>query len=134
MTAALRRMLATAAACAAAIASALTLTVPLADGYTASVSVSHAPVAGPIAPSFLGLALVYSEIPPWVGSTGTVNQPLVGLLRGLAPRGGTVLRIGGETADHSWWPVPGLRKPLGALYQLDGKWAKAAQAIAKATE
>ena len=50
-----------------------------------------------------------------VGGSGVgAAQPvLVELIRNLDPMGRPVIRIGGLSTDHSWWPVPGMKAPLG---------------------
>ena len=41
------------------------------------------------------------------------------LIRNLAPGQAPDLRIGGDTTDWTWWPVPGVAKPGGIRYSLD---------------
>src|SRR5262249_54783135 len=40
-----------------------------------------------------------------------------------------VLRIGGDTTDWTWWPVPGLRQPPGGTYTLSPRWVEVAHAL-----
>ena len=80
-----------------------------------SMSVAARSITRPIAPGFLGLALEYSGIRR-LGGTRDRPQPnpvLVQLIRNLDPVGRPVIRIGGLSTDHSWWPVPGMKEPLG---------------------
>ncbi len=98
------------------------------------VSVTAAPASATIADGFLGLALEYSTIPRWVGTgPGPVNPVLVQLIRNLDPAGRPVLRIGGLSTDRTWWPVPGMSRPLGVTYDLSPAWTAAARALAQAT-
>ena len=66
-----------------------------------SVSVTGIPITQPVADDFLGLALEYNTIPEWSGTgAGGVNDPLVGLVRGLDPVGRPLVRIGGQHDGH----------------------------------
>ena len=72
-----------------------------------------------------GLAFTYRPIPGWVGpASQPVDPVLVQLIRNLAPHGRPLLRIGGESADHSWWPIAGYRKPFGITYDLTPAWTR----------
>ncbi len=88
----------------------------------------------PLAPGFLGLALEYRSIPSLAGarSASAVDPVLVALVHALDPAGGTVLRIGGQSADRSWWPVPGMPRPPGITYDLTPAWVASAAALAQA--
>lgn len=95
-----------------------------------SVGAAH---GRPIASDFLGLALEYRTIPAWVGSPTAVNPVLVQLIHNLIPTGRPVFRIGGQSTDRSWWPVPGARAPVGVTYALTPGWVALARALATAT-
>jgi hypothetical protein len=100
-----------------------------------SVSVSRTPLTRPLADDFLGLALEYNTIPEWSGTgTGAVNEPLVGLMRGLDPVARPLIRVGGQSSDRSWWPVPGLARPLGVTYDLNSAWTVAARTLARSLD
>jgi hypothetical protein len=97
------------------------------------VSVATTPVSRPIADGFLGLAFEFSAVPEWVGSGTQQPDPvLVQLIRNLNPVGRPVIRIGGLSTDHSWWPVPGMRRPPGVTYALTPAWAQSLRALAQA--
>jgi hypothetical protein len=99
------------------------------------VTVAPTPITRPIAPGFLGLAFEYSSIPGWVGSDlARPNPVLVQLIRNLNPRGRPVIRIGGLSTDHSWWPVPGMAEPKGITYALGPRWAASMAALARALD
>jgi Glycosyl hydrolase family 79 C-terminal beta domain len=70
----------------------------------------------------------------WVSPRGPVDPVLVGLIRGLTPVGRPSLRIGGDSADHSWWPIPGYARPKGITYDLGPAWTAAARGLAQATD
>ena len=102
---------------------------------SASVSVASAPVTRPIPDGFLGLAFEYSAIPGWVGAGAQPPDPvLLALIRNLNPAGRPVIRIGGLSTDHSWWPVPGMSEPPGVIYGLTPAWAQSAAALARALD
>jgi hypothetical protein len=99
----------------------------------ASMSVASRSITRPIAPGFLGLALEYSGIRPWADPGSAQPNPiLVQLIRNLDPVGRPVIRIGGLSTDHSWWPVPGMKAPLGITYTLTPAWVQSLQALARA--
>ncbi len=105
------------------------------QAYPFRISISRSPVTRPLAADFLGLALEYNTIPKWVGTgSGRVNPALVALIRNLDPSGRPMLRIGGQSADRAWWPVPGMSKPRGVTYDLGTAWTTAARALARATD
>jgi hypothetical protein len=113
--------------CAAAVASA----APAAPVW---VGVDRAPLTTPLPTGFLGVALEVSTIPQWVGDATTpaqVNPVLVQLLRNLNPVGSPSIRIGGQSTDRSWWPVPNLNDPAGVTYAIGTSWAKAALLLAE---
>jgi hypothetical protein len=56
----------------------------------------------------------------------------VRLIQNLAPGQQPVLRIGGDSADHTWWPVRGQAQPRGASYPLSSDWLAVARALAAA--
>jgi hypothetical protein len=105
-----------------------------AQAYVFRVSVTRAGTGRPIASDFLGLALEYRAIPELTGSSpATVNPVLVQMIRNLVPQGRPMLRIGGLSTDRTWWPVPGLKQPLGITYDLTPSWMGSAQELAQST-
>lgn len=75
--------------------------------------------AGPRIPSgFLGLGFEYRALST-AGGTPTAPDPvLTQLVRNLSPGQAPILRIGGDTTDWSWVPVPGQPPPPGMHYEL----------------
>jgi hypothetical protein len=111
------------------------LAAPSASAYVVHIGVTKSPSAKPIPASFLGLGLEYSTIPQWTGGgSGSVNPVLVQLIRNLDPAGRPSIRIGGQSTDHSWWPVPGMRRPLGITYDLGPRWVASTRALAAALD
>jgi len=99
-----------------------------------NVTVSPTPVTRPLPEGFLGLAFTYSALAQWMSASGPVDPVLVGLIRNLTPSGRPWLRIGGESADRSWWPIAGERRPLGITYDLGPAWTEMAGRLARATD
>jgi hypothetical protein len=92
--------------------------------------------AGPVIPrGFLGLSLEYNSIEPYAGADpSAVNPVFVQLIRNLSPGQRPVLRIGGDTTDSTWWPVPGLARPPGVTYSLTEQWLQVTHTLAAALD
>ena len=92
-----------------------------------------APVAvgRPIAPGFVGLSIEYSALPSYAGTAASPNQVFEQMVRNIAPGQSPVLRIGGDSTDHTWWPSPGVVAPLGDTYALTPGWIAAAAALGR---
>jgi hypothetical protein len=88
--------------------------------------------SGPrIQPGFLGLSLENTAIIPYAGSDPKAPDPVfVQLVRNLAPVGSPQLRIGGDSTDWAWYPVPGLSRPHGIRFTLTPRWLAVTHAIA----
>ena len=99
----------------------------------ATVALTTRPITRPIPRGFLGLAFEYGQIPRWVPAGTTQPNPvLLQLIRNLNPNARPVIRIGGLSTDRSWWPVPGMARPLGVTYTLGPSWAWSMTALARA--
>lgn len=84
----------------------------------------------PIPAGFLGLSLEYNSIELYAGTNPqTIDPVFVQLVRNLNPGQSPVLRIGGDTTDWTWWPVPGLRQPPGVTYTLTPQWLRVTRAL-----
>jgi hypothetical protein len=98
-----------------------------------SLTVSATPAGRTIAPGFLGLSLEYTAIGAYAGKDPkAVNPVFEQLIRNLAPGAAPDLRIGGDTTDWTWWPVPGVAKPGGIRFSLTKKWVGVTAALAHA--
>lgn len=99
-------------------------------------TVDPVPVGRALPADFLGLSLEYSALEAYTGANAASLDPVfVQLLRNLvpAPHQPLVLRIGGNSTDATWWPVPGVSPPAGVRYALTPAWLAGARALARAT-
>ena len=89
---------------------------------------------GPKIPDgFLGLSIEYHTLKDYVGvNPAKPNATFLQLLRNLAPSGTPVLRMGGDSTDWTWWPVPGMPRPGGAKFALTPSYASTLKAVAQA--
>jgi hypothetical protein len=79
---------------------------------------------------FLGFSTEYGSIESYAGADPSALDPvLVRLIRGLTDGRPTVVRIGGDSADHTWWPVSGVSQPPGVSYSLDDRWLAVTRAL-----
>ena len=98
------------------------------------VSVTNSPITSPLPAGYLGLALEFSTPPKWSSNDGLSPNPvLVQLIRNLAPGGHPVIRIGGASAERTWWPVSGMKRPPGITYTLTRQWMNSVRTLAQAT-
>jgi len=105
---------------------------PPTSGPAVSVRVGARPLGRPLPGGFVGLSLEYPALEAYAGSPETGLDPvLVRLIANLAPHQRPVLRIGGNSADVTWWPQPGERPPRHALFALTPGWLRVAAALAR---
>jgi hypothetical protein len=105
------------------------------QAFVFRMTVTTARHGRPLASNFLGLALEFNEIPELAGATPESVDPVFArLLKNLDPTGRRIIRIGGQSTDRAWWPVPGMSKPIGVTYSLTPSWATAARTFAQATD
>lgn len=78
------------------------------------------PGAGRVIPDgFLGLGFEYRALMADAGEDPNAVDPVLEqLIRNLTPGRAPALRIGGDSTDWSWWPVPGMQRPPGVSYAL----------------
>ena len=99
---------------------------------TVAPVVGGAPTTAPIPSGFLGLSMEFWAVHEYTGSDpNAINPVLVQLIRNLTPGQAPVLRIGGDSTDQSWWPVPGVLPPRGIDYPLTEGWIRTTAALAK---
>jgi hypothetical protein len=97
----------------------------------AVVTVSNGGGGPVIQPGFLGLSLENSAIIPYAGTDPKRPDPVfLQLVRNLTPDQSPNLRIGGDSTDWAWYPVPGLTKPKGVRVTLTPRWIEVMHTIA----
>ena len=95
--------------------------------------VGGVPASAPIPPGFLGLSMEFFTVHEYAGrDPNAINPVLVQLIRNLNPGQAPVLRIGGDSTDQSWWPVPGVLPPRGIDYPITRGWIRTTAALAGA--
>jgi hypothetical protein len=83
---------------------------------------------------FVGVSFEYPAIGRYAGSDGRDPNPLLArLIASLSPRHSLVIRIGGDSTDTTWWPVPGRRRPAGVSYSLSYRWLATVRRLADET-
>jgi hypothetical protein len=90
----------------------------------------------PVMPQgFLGLSIEYPALEAYAGSDPSSLDPVFQqLVRNLAPGQEPVLRIGGNSADRTWWPVKGVSPPPGVTFDLTRQWLAVTRALAQKLE
>ena len=98
---------------------------------TLSASVSSTATGQAMEPGFVGVSFEYRALHQYTGRDPlTIDPVLVALLKGLAPGQSPVIRVGGDSTDATWWPVPGMIPPGGINYRLSDGWLRTTKALA----
>ena len=121
------------AALLAALLTALLAVLTLAGGArAAAITVTATPTGRPVAGGFLGISTQYKALEAYTGSNpDAINPAFVNLLGDIAPEQSPVLRIGGDSADWSWYPVAHQPRPPGVTYTITNRWLQVARATAQ---
>jgi hypothetical protein len=82
--------------------------------------------------AFLGIATELGTLPGLSGTPQDQDAPFVQLLKNLSPGAPMLLRLGGDSADWSWWKVPGLAQPAAIRYTVTPQWGADVKALLKA--
>ncbi len=105
-------------------------------GIPAAVTVNtgvEMPGTRPIPTGFLGISLEYPAVEAYAGNDPLAIDPVFEqLIRNLGPA--PVLRIGGDSADWTWWPQAGLTRPPGVTFTLDERWLGVTRALARSLD
>jgi hypothetical protein len=97
------------------------------------IDVADAPMSRPIPSGFIGFSIEYPSSLAYSGTNPTTPNPtFIRLVRDLNPSGSPIIRFGGDTADWTWWPAPGVRKPPGIRYTLTRRWLAVTRATSLA--
>jgi len=76
-----------------------------------------------IPPGFVGLSFEYWNLPTYAGTNpGAIDPVFLQLVRNLTPGQQPVIRIGGVSTDHTWYPPPGAVAPRWVQYTLTPQW------------
>jgi hypothetical protein len=99
--------------------------------WPAVVTVDTAAGGRAVPAGFLGLSLEYPSLETYAGRNARALDPLFArIIRSLSPGQSPVIRIGADSTDHTWWPVPKVRRPPGVSYTLTDNWMASAKALA----
>ncbi len=80
---------------------------------------------------FAGFSVEYQALPAYAGTDPKHPDPVfVSMIRALTAGHRAVLRVGGDSTDHTWWPVGGTTEPPGVSYTLTPTWVAVAKAVA----
>jgi Glycosyl hydrolase family 79 C-terminal beta domain len=81
---------------------------------------------------FVGLSLEYPALEAYAGSDPSSVDPVFEqLIRNLAPGQSPIMRIGGNSADRTWWPVAGVSRPAGVTFDINRQWLDVTRALAQ---
>jgi glycosyl hydrolase family 79 len=87
------------------------------------VTVSSSGVGPGVAAGFVGLATEYWNVENEVGTDpAKPDAPFEQVARNLAPGGGFSLRIGGDSTDWTWFPIPGMKQPPWVRWTMTPAW------------
>ncbi|MGH2916886.1 MAG: hypothetical protein ACRDMX_18065, partial [Solirubrobacteraceae bacterium] len=117
-------------AIAAVAATVLLLILGEAGAGAKGTMVTGRQVGRAIPPGFVGLSIEIKALEDYAGANPSAIDPvLVHLIQDIAPQQRPVLRIGGDSTDWSWWPVPHMRQPPGVKYTLTPTWMDVARSL-----
>ena len=105
-----------------------TVSTPASETATVTAGGADAVAATSTAQGFLGIATELTTIPALAGSPADPDTPFLNLLRNLSSGAPLLLRLGGNSADISWWAIPGMKKPP-YLYTLTPRWGADVRAL-----
>ncbi len=93
-----------------------------------------APVSGvrAIPPGFVGISMEYQSAAVVAGPASDPDVAVQQLLAGMAPGAAPVVRIGGDSTDHAWYPAPGLRDPDLHSFRITPAWLASLRTLAEA--
>ncbi len=104
---------------------AMPVSAPSRVPHASTVTVSATTVGRPIPPGFVGLSIELNALEQYAGTNaGALNPVFLQLVRNLAPGQSPDLRLGGDSTDWAWWPVPGISRPGGVRITLTPSWLR----------
>ncbi len=91
-------------------------------------------MTGPLPSGFVGFSFEFDAVRDYTGSDPrAINPVLVQLIRDVTPGQTPVLRIGGNSTDGTWWPIPHVTPSPGITYTLTKSWLATTRALAVQT-
>jgi hypothetical protein len=108
-----------------------TVLTPASEGASVRVGAPLAVAPTSTAQGFLGIATELNTIRTLAGSAADPDTPFVNLLRSLSPGAPFLLRLGGNSADNSWWAIPGMKEPP-YIHTLTRRWGADVRALLEA--
>jgi len=94
------------------------------------LSVSANPAGRAVPSGFLGLSMEYKGLAAYAGTNpAQIDSAFVNVVRNLSPTGAPVLRVGGDSTDWTWWPVPGMARPGGVRFDLTPRYMAVARQV-----
>lgn len=119
------------AACATAAAIASAAGRHEATAPVTAIHVSNNTTGPSIAAGFVGLATEYWNVEAEVGTDPSKpDATFEQVARNLAPDGGLSLRIGGDSTDWTWYPIPGMKTPPWVRWTMTPTWAAVTKRLA----
>jgi len=107
----------------------------LASGARAATPVLTVQSGAPgraIPAGFLGLSFELTGLEPYTGTEpGAIDPVFKQLIRNLTSGQRPIIRVGGDSTDWSWWPVPGMTRPPGVWFGLSEPWLRVTAALAR---
>jgi hypothetical protein len=98
------------------------------------VQVNQSSAGAPLPAGFLGFSVEFGAIHAYIGRDPAAVDPVFEqLLTGVDQGHDPVLRIGGDSTDNSWLPLPGVIPPLAVRYTLTDDWLATLGALAEGT-
>jgi hypothetical protein len=104
-----------------------------APASTETISVGASSPAPAIAKGFLGLSIEYQSVAVDAGPASDPDQVMDQLIANLNPGQRPVIRIGGDSTDHTWYPVRGVHI-RGLTYALTPAWLASVARLARSTD
>ena len=105
---------------------------PASVAGAATVTVYPSATGATVPAGFVGLSLEYPAVPAYAGTHPSSLDPVfVQLVRNLAPGQEPVLRIGGDSADRTWWPTSAVQRPAGVTFAINNQWLGVTRSLAQ---
>ncbi|HWE34850.1 MAG TPA: glycosyl hydrolase family 79 C-terminal domain-containing protein [Solirubrobacteraceae bacterium] len=102
---------------------------------SATVTVDGSAKGKAVPSGFVGLSLEIRGVESFTGTDPShVNPVLEQLIRNLSPGQRPSIRLGGDSTDWTWYPIPGMARPLGVRATLTKGWVQVVKSLAAAVD